>query len=329
MDFWPIVQLAGYIVLVLWALTMFVFVPEKTFKTTTWFGTKFASILKPGVRIKLPFPIQMVDVSLSTKVLQLQVSAASMTIDNAQITISASVNYFPKEGQLYAAAYQLDNPIEQMKTHVDNYLRAQLKKSTVEQVFSSTVEFQDVIKHNLSEEFANYGYEIKNVLVSDPVLSRALAESYERKLIADQGQLAASAEGETLKIKMTTKAEADAAALNIKADAFKDFRRKIAEGNTEAINAFLTGLPDGSLNARSVLDFFSGLDEREAIRDAAAQGANVVFVTGGSHGKQETKSDIGALAAAFLSTIGKDQQASVPSEGNQTPATSAAPEKQA
>lgn len=301
-----VAKLFGYGLLGLWMFSIFVVVPEKSFKTTAWFGSKFMRILKPGLRIKLPYPLEVVDVSMSTKVQPISVKVTSMTQDNAQISIQASVHYIPKEGSYYQAAYALENPEGQMSTYLDNFLRAQVKTLGVQQVFSSTTEFQQDIMEKLSEKFGEYGYMIENVLVGEPILSEQMAKAYERKLIGEQEKQAAVAEGDALKTRLTMKAEAEGESLKIKAQAFKEFRKLIAEGNTEAIKTFLDDLHDGSLNAKSVLDFFSGLDEREAYRDAAAQGGKSVYIGGNSGGnggnlKQEVAS---AVTAAFLAYDG-------------------------
>ena len=288
------------IIVLFWAFSMFVIVPEKSFKTTAWFGSRFMRILKPGLRIKLPYPLETVDVTMSTKVQPISVKVTSMTQDNAQISINASVHYTPKEGSYYAAAYALENPEQQMITYLDNYLRAQIKQLDVQQVFSSTTEFQQEIMDKLSTKFGEYGYSIENVLVGEPILSEQMAKAYERKLIADQEQQAAVAEGQAVKTRLTMKAEAEGESLKIKAQAFKEFRKLIAEGNTEAIKTFLDDLHDGSLNAKSVLDFFSGLDEREAYRDAAAQGGKSVFIGGGA-GRAGT--DASAIASALAAVM--------------------------
>lgn len=295
----------GFGILALWIFTIFVVVPEKTFKTTTWFGSKFMRVLKPGLRVKMPYPFEVIDVTMSTKVQPIGVKVTSMTRDNAKISIQASVHYVPKDGSFYEAAYKLENPESQMITYLDNYLRAQIKKLDVQEVFSSTTEFQQEIQDRLSDKFGEYGYRIENVLVGEPILSEQMAEAYELKLIADQQQQAARAEGEALKTRLTMKAEAEGESLKIKAEAFKEFRKRIAEGNAEAIKAFLHEIPDDSLSAKSVLDFFSGLDEREAYRDAAAQGGNSVFIGGNHGGNGGFKDDIAATVTAVM--LAKDR----------------------
>jgi regulator of protease activity HflC (stomatin/prohibitin superfamily) len=292
-----------YLILFFWATSIFVFVPEKTFATTLWFGSKFMRVLKPGVNFKLPFPLEQVDVKISTKVQAVEVTVVSMSKDNAKITIKSSVHYTPKDGAFYEAAYSLENPEEQMKTHLDNYLRAKLKEMTVQEIYSSTNEFQDEVMARLSELFSDYGFSIKHVLVGDPVLSGEMITAYERKLISEQENIAAQNEGQALKTRMTMKAEAEGESLKIKALAFKEFRHLIAEGNSEAITTFLKNIEDKSLVAKDVLDFFGALDEREAFRDAAAHGGRSVFIAGGARSGSNSNiaSEVAAAIAAYSS----------------------------
>lgn len=298
----------GIIAICLWLLTCFTVVPEKSFKTTAWFGSRFLRVLKPGLRIKLPYPLETIDVTMSTKVQPISVKVTSMTKDNAQISIQASVHYTPRETAYYEAAYSLEDPEAQMITYLDNFLRAQIKTLDVQQVFSSTTEFQQDIMDRLASRFGEYGYSIENVLVGEPILSAQMASAMERKLIADQEQMAAVAEGQALKTRLTMKAEAEGESLKIKAEAFKSFRKLIAEGNTEAIKTFLADLPDSSLDAKSVLDFFAGLDEREAYRDAAAHGGKSVYIGGSGAQRGPGLSDNVAAALTALSLAKRDEE---------------------
>lgn len=66
--------------------------------------------------------------------------------------------------------------------------------------------------------------------------------------------------------------------MKIKAKAFKEFRKEIAEGNSEAIKLFLQDIEDGSLSSKDVLSFFDGVDLRDAISDASKNAGNMVIV---------------------------------------------------
>jgi regulator of protease activity HflC (stomatin/prohibitin superfamily) len=174
----------------------------------------------------------------------------------------------------------LENPEMQIKSYIENTMRAQITTMNVEDVFSSTNEFESSVQQELETRFHAYGYNIINVLIDQPQLSKELTAAYQAKLVAVQLQEAATAEGEAIRIKMVAKANAEGESLVVKANAFKEFRKVVAEGNAEAINAFLNDLPDASITGKDVMQFFAGIDERDALRDVGQNGGRVVMITG-------------------------------------------------
>lgn len=262
----------------------FVMVREKSFKTTVLFGSKYFRTLKPGLHLKFPYPFEMVDRTGYTGIAELPVEVRSLTKDRANITLGVRVQYVANEDKAYEAAYMLENPEMQIKSYIENTMRAQITTMNVEDVFSSTNEFENSVQKELETRFHDYGYNIINVLIDQPQLSRELTEAYQAKLVAVQLQEAATAEGEAIRIKMVAKANAEGESLVVKANAFKEFRKVVAEGNAEAINAFLHDLPDASITGKDVMQFFAGIDERDALRDVGQNGGRVVMIAGQTNG---------------------------------------------
>jgi regulator of protease activity HflC (stomatin/prohibitin superfamily) len=249
----------------------FVMVREKSFKTTVLFGSRYFRTLKPGLHLKFPYPFEIAELPVEVK---------SLTKDRANITLGVRVQYVANEDKAYEAAYMLENPEMQIKSYIENTMRAQITTMNVEDVFSSTNEFESSVQQELETRFHAYGYNIINVLIDQPQLSKELTAAYQAKLVAVQLQEAATAEGEAIRIKMVAKANAEGESLVVKANAFKEFRKVVAEGNAEAINAFLNDLPDASITGKDVMQFFAGIDERDALRDVGQNGGRVVMITG-------------------------------------------------
>lgn len=272
------------IVLAILVRSCFVMVREKTFKTTVLFGGRYFRTLKPGLHLKLPYPIEMVDMTKHTVIAELPVEVKSLTKDRANISLGVRVQYVANENKAYEAAYMLENPEVQIRSYIENTMRAQITTMNVEDVFSSTNEFERSVQTELETRFHGYGYNIINVLIDQPQLSKELTEAYQAKLVAVQLQAAATAEGEATRIKMVAKANAEGESLVVKATAFKEFRKIVAEGNAEAINAFLNDLPDSSITGKDVMNFFAGIDERDALRDVGQHGGRVVMIAGQTNG---------------------------------------------
>lgn len=273
-----------YLFLIIMALfflgSTIVLVREKTYATTLLFGSKFNRVLSPGLHFKLPFPFETLDFRVTTAIQELPLEVSSLTLDKAKIKLAVRVQVVPNSDKYYEAAYMLDNPLSQIASYIENTVRSQVTRMNVEDVFSATDQFENEVKSVLETKFSEYGYDIVNVLIDQPTLSEEMTNAYEAKLVAMRRQEAATAEGEAERIRLVAKANAEGESLKVKASAFKEFRKIIAEGNSIAIKEFLKDMSDKSLVARDVLEFFAGVDERDALRDAAQYGGKVVYIAG-------------------------------------------------
>jgi regulator of protease activity HflC (stomatin/prohibitin superfamily) len=261
-----------------WLFTCVVIVREKTLVTVTRFGS-YVRTLSPGLRFKAPYPIEATDVVLNLQVWQIESKITAKSKDHAFVQIPVKVQIEVIEDKAYDAAYSLDNPTEQIRAYVENVVRSTAMTLEVDEIFGNKDTFETAVQQHLLENFRGYGYNVRNVLVDDPQLTKEMAESFEKVLRATREQQAATMEAEAIKIRMVGAANAEGESLKIKGEAFKGFRKSVAEGNSEAMAEFLKD-SDGSLNARDVLAFFAGIDQRDALRDVGARGAKIVFFSG-------------------------------------------------
>lgn len=255
----------------------FVMTQQKTSKILTMFG-KYHGCTQPGLSLKLPFPFVVQEAEVELSVQQLKGDVTVKSSDNAFLTIPWALQYKVMKNKVKESYYELDDPTKQMKAYILNALRGEASNLTMEDLFKSNESFEKVVNNTLSEKFDKYGYEIVNVLVDDPQPSDELKDSFDRVIASKREKEAAQNEADAAKIKMIGEAKAEGESLKIKGEAFKDFRKAIAEGNSESISLFLSDIKDGSLKASDVLDFFSGVDLRDAIRDASKNKGNMIIV---------------------------------------------------
>lgn len=273
---WVIYPLISAIVLLLF-FSCFVITQQKTSKILTLFG-KFLKHTKPGLSLKAPWPFVVVKDFIFLNIQELKGEVTVKSSDNAFLTIPWALQFKVIATKVKEAYYELENPEAQMESYILNTLRGEASNLTMEQLFKSNESFEKAVNETLSEKFKKYGYEIINVLVDDPQPSKTLKTSFDEVIASKRKKEAAQNEAEATKIKMIGKAKAEGESLKIKGEAFKDFRKAIAEGNSESIELFLNDIKDDSLKAKDVLDFFAGVDLREAIRDASKGDSNVIVI---------------------------------------------------
>lgn len=258
-------------------ISLFVITQQQTSKILTMFG-RFHSSTQPGLSLKLPWPFVIVKDSIILNIQELKGEVTVKSSDNAFLTIPWALQFKVIHTKVKEAYYELENPETQMESYILNTLRGEASNLTMEQLFKSNESFERAVNETLSAKFEKYGYEIVNVLVDDPQPSQELKQAFDRVIASKREKEAAENIAEAKRIQMVGEANAEGESLTIKARAFKEFRKEIAEGNSEAITLFLEDIKDNALTSKDVLDFFSGVDLRDTIRDAARHNGNMVIV---------------------------------------------------
>ena len=257
-------------------ITSFVVTRQKSSVVLTMFG-KFHKRTKPGLSLKLPWPIVVKDGVIELNIQEIKGDVTVKSSDNAFLTIPWALQFKVIETKVEQAYYELDDPQAQMKSYILNTLRGEASNLTMQELFKSNESFERAVDETLSQRFDKYGYEIINVLVDDPQPSNELKVAFDEVIASKREKEAAQNKADAVRIKMIGQAEAEGESLKIKARAFKEFRKEIAEGNSEAIKAFLHDI-DNSITAKDVLEFFEGVDLRDAIRDSSKNPGSTVII---------------------------------------------------
>jgi len=293
-------SILGFLLFVI-LLSTIVIVKQKTAVVIERFG-KFKSVRTSGLSFKLPWPIDTVSAIINLQINQLKNNVTVKSKDNAFLTIPVNVQYKVIESMVKEAYYELDDPEGSINSYILNMVRSQSAKLTMEELYASKDSFEGEVKESLNEKFKPFGYQIVDLLIDDPQPSKEVEESFNNVLVAKRKKDAAKNEAEALKIKMIGEAQAEKESLVLKGEAFTAYRAKIAEGNIEAMSIMLgkaktiknengeltfQKIPESeqvkvNLTEKDILDFFAGVDQREAVRSVGKNKGSVVISTGTS-----------------------------------------------
>lgn len=274
--------------------TGIVIVQQQSVRMVETFG-RFSSVRQAGLSFKLPWPIQTVTRPLSLKVHEIAQDVSVKSIDNAFVVVPIRVQFAVAPAEAFSAFYKLSDPSEQIKSYIVNQVRATASGLTFNELFQSRDVFEADVRQTLEAQMREYGFVISNVLVDDPQPSSELRTAFDRVLASERLKEAAANEGEAEKILRVKQAEAEKAAMELKAQAFANFRTTVAEGNAEALKVFVKDIP---IAPETVLRFFAEINQMEAIRDAAASGGRTVVVAG--------QPDLERALTGMLAEEGKD-----------------------
>ncbi|WP_372368663.1 SPFH domain-containing protein [Candidatus Uabimicrobium sp. HlEnr_7] len=282
--------------------TCVIVVRQKTAQVIEVFG-KFDSTRSAGLQFKMPWPIALSVGTINLKIQEVKDEVGVKTSDNAFIRFPVAVQFKVIEDKVQAAFYELDRPIQQIQSFVLNIIRSKAAGMTMADLYTSRDDIAVAVEHDLKGKLESFGYEIVTVLVDEPEPSKEVADAFNRVIAAKREQEAAIAEAEALKIRKVGEARANAESLKLTAQAYVEQRKTIAEGIGDAMGEIRDGLQ--GVNDQVILEYFAGIDERDAIRDAAkGKGSIIVFTN-----SKSTSDDQIALTKALMSQI-KDNKTS-------------------
>jgi regulator of protease activity HflC (stomatin/prohibitin superfamily) len=208
----------------------------------TRFG-KFLRVANPGLNMKIPF-IDVIDVRMSLRVNQIVLTMETKTKDNVFVTIPISVQNRVRPEKVFDAYYKLSDPVEQIKSYVEQVILGHVPGMTLDEVFASQSGIAAAVKQELDADMEGFGYEIVNVLVTDIIPDIKVKSAMNDINAAQREQVAATARGEAEKILVVKKAEAEAESKALQGEGIANQRKAIIEGLRGSIEEFQKSVGD-------------------------------------------------------------------------------------
>ena len=172
---------------------------------------QFKGLYDPGLHC-LCWPLQSVVARLSLRMQQLDVICETKTKDNVFVQVAVAVQYRVLLGNAYDAYYRLSDPRSQIQSYVFDVVRSTVPKMELDEAFASKADIAEAVLEQLKDVMANYGYEIKNCLVTDLSPDYKVKASMNEINASRRLKEAASHKAEADKVKQVKNAEAEAEA---------------------------------------------------------------------------------------------------------------------
>lgn len=195
---------------------------------------KFHSIRQAGLQFKIPL-LDKIAGKLNLKIQQLDVLVETKTKDNVFVKLKVSVQYLVLKEKIYEAFYKLENPHDQITSYVFDTIRAEVPKMKLDDVFERKDDIAIAIRRELEQAMHDYGYGIIKALVTDIDPDIAVKNAMNRINAAEREKLAAQYEGDSERIRIVAKAQAEAESKRLQGQGIADQRREIAKGLEESV----------------------------------------------------------------------------------------------
>lgn len=198
---------------------------------------QFKGLLNPGFHC-ITYPCSNVVGTLSLRIQQLDVYCETKTKDNVFVQVAVAVQYRVLLESAYEAFYRLSDPKGQIQSYVFDVVRSTIPKMELDESFSSKEDIAQDVKNSLTEVMREYGYEIRNTLVTDIAPDAKVKASMNEINASRRLKEAASHKAEADKIKQVKNAEAEAEARYLSGMGVARQRKAIVAGLQTSVADF-------------------------------------------------------------------------------------------
>jgi len=198
---------------------------------------QFKKLLDPGLHC-ITFPLQSVVARLSLRIQQLDVICETKTKDNVFVQVAVAVQFRVLVDSAYDAYYRLTDPRNQIQSYVFDVVRSTVPKMELDEAFASKAEVARAVLDQLKDVMKDYGYEIKNCLVTDLSPDHKVKASMNEINASRRLKEAAAHKAEADKVRQVKAAEADAEARYLSGLGVARQRKAIVQGLQDSIGDF-------------------------------------------------------------------------------------------
>ena len=276
MDIFPIGLAGGLIALVVFIIILskcFFTVHTKQAAVIEKFG-KFERIAGPGLNFKMPFIEKVVYVE-DLNMQLMDVPVMSKTQDDATVTVPVRVQYYVLADKVKEAYYELDDPEDQIKAHVENVILSYIPKINLDDTYQQEDQIAKRIKESLSTVMAKFGYSIENALVTKIVPADAVVKAMNDINAARREKVATEARAEANKITLVRQAEAEAEAKALAGQGVARERKAIVDGLRDSVLNFEEGIQ--GVDPHEVMALLMMTQYFDALRDIGAQSNTILL----------------------------------------------------
>jgi hypothetical protein len=147
----------------------------------------------------------------------------------------------PEDEGVWRAQYRLDDAAAQIESYVEDVVRSELPRKTLDEAYEAKDDVAVAVKAALQQEMARFGYEVVQALVTDLTPDAKVTTAMNEINAQRRMRLAAQEQAEGQKIATVIRAEARAEAMHLAGSGRARERTAIVDGLRECVHDFTPG----------------------------------------------------------------------------------------
>lgn len=286
-EFEFLMYLSGLSVFVAALVSCIVIVRGKTAAILETFGKPHTQALKPGFRLKLPWPITLVVARVNLQIQEVGEDVSVKTSDNSFMVLPVKAQYRASDDTAGSvkAHYELENPQQQITSYILNTVRQTASGMEMIELYENRSHMEDNVQHTLTDRFSKFGYIIENVLVDEPQPDIVVKNAFNKVIASKREMEAAKNEAAAERIRLVGVAEAEAESKKLQGQGLADMRDAITKGLKEAVELIV----GSGLTPEQALVLINETNRLDTLTTAANNGNMVILDLDKSSNKEFAK----------------------------------------
>jgi regulator of protease activity HflC (stomatin/prohibitin superfamily) len=202
---------------------------------------------------------------------------------------------------LYNAFYKLQNPVEQILAHLEEYFRFHGMSYTLDEIFAAKNDMTHELQTMLNQKMNPFGYIICNILVLDIDPDIKVKQAMNDIIASEKEKRAQQARAEADKITKILNAEAESRTRELAGEGIANARKAIINGLQTSVESFQQALPGAQPS--DVLVTVLMTQYMDTIKEAASTGQNTFILPSSPGGQSNSMED--QFRNALLTTVRK------------------------
>lgn len=235
---------------------------------------KFTELCPPGLNFNIPLVQKITVVSNMVQNKNFEIRVKTKDDVFADLHIGVQLQILPEDTE--KAFFKLQDPSKQIESYIQNIVRSQAPKMTLDNLFESQNTISKSVSEHLKTRMSEFGYTIIDTLVKDIVPDKEVSTAMNKINASERLKQAAKNEADANYIREIRQAEADRDRKILQGEGISGQRLAILKGYETGVDNMAKSL---GLTPRDIIDFVmktQHLDTLESI--GKSPNAKTVFM---------------------------------------------------
>ena len=265
------------LLLIAYLFTCLFTVPQRREALITCFGRHTRTEINPGLRVKWPWPFNVVAARIPTDLRQVNEMLDTKTIDDLFVRLPITIQYEITDTAVFY--FDTNEPVKQMSIIVSASVRKYTSAKQFQDLYNERDEISSAVIDDVKGQILEYGINIRRIVVDEPTAPKDVQDSYNRVRASEREKDAATNEAAADYIRRVKAAEADKERNILIGEGVAGFRQSIAEGYAEIRRKLVHDGVDIVVADR----FMEEAMRLDTIRDVGDKGNMVIVMPAGQN----------------------------------------------